>query len=182
MTQNEQINKQLNEEYDKFLYSKYEGSVKPPKDIIELFKTAILAMPPFAHKINFHKVKAIATTKYEDLTNGNLSDIIKVVLNTSLQKLYKSGIFMDMQAIKGKDYSVDELIKLSMERNVIISDAIHEDNSFIGIVDKCIAMDKFVLCYNNHVNDFRKKLEMKKATLESLSGGRNNGLRIIPQA
>jgi hypothetical protein len=154
MTQNEQINKQLNEEYDKFLYSKYEGSVKPPKDIIELFKTAILAMPPFAHKINFHKVKAIATTKYEDLTNGNLSDIIKVVLNTSLEKLYKTN---DLIGLKNED-------------------------SFLSIVDKCIAMDKFVLCYNNHVDDFRKKLEMKKATLESLSGARNNGLRIIPQA
>lgn len=150
MTQNEQINKQLNEEWDRFLNEVYDSKFPVPSSIIDLFKKSIMSMPPFAHKIRFNKVRAISVMKPEELTNGLLQDIIKVILNTSLQKLYNN-------------------------------DGIHEED-FFRIIENQIQLEKFVLCYNNHVDDFRKKLEMKKATLESLSGARNNGLRIIPQA
>lgn len=146
MTPKEQINKQLNDEYDTFLNSKYDGKIAPPYYIIDLFKKAILALPPYVHKISFRKVKVIAGMKVEELTNGLLQDIIKVVLNTSLDKLFS-----------GTDF-------------------------FNSVIDDYIEIEKFVLAYNNHVDDFRKKLEMKKATLESLSGARNNGMRVIPQA
>lgn len=151
MTPSEQITKQLNEEYDVFLNTKYEGQFAVPSFIIELFKKAIMAMPPFAHKINFNKVKAIVGMKPEELTNGLLQDVIKVVLNTSLEKLYGNSIVIN-------------------------------NDDFLRIVDRQIHLEKFVLSYNNHVADFKKKLEMKKATLESLSGIRKNGMRVIPQA
>ena len=146
MTQQEQINKQLDDEYDTFLNTKYSGKIAPPLYIIDLFKRAIISLPPYAHKINFRKVKVIASMKVEELTNGLLQDIIKVVLNTSLDKLFS-----------GNDF-------------------------FNSVIDDYIEIEKFVLAYNNHIDDYRKKLEMKKATLESLSGVRNNGMRVIPQA
>ena len=150
MTQQEQINKQLNEEYDNFLNEVYDSKFPVPSSLIDLFKKAIMSMPPFAHKIRFNKVRAISVMKTEELTNGLLQEMIKVILNTSLQKLYNN-------------------------------DGIHEED-FFRIIENQIQLEKFVLCYNNHVDDFRKKLEMRKATLESLSGARSNGLRIIPQA
>jgi hypothetical protein len=146
----EEINKQLNQEYDTFLNSLYTGKVDVPSFIVNLFKKAIMAMPPFAHKINFFKVKAIAKSKPEELTNGLLNDIVKVILNTPLEKLYSADI---------------------------------TGNDFYEIIDKHIELEKFVLAYNNHIDDFRKKLELKKATLESLTRNVNgNGLRVIPQA
>ena len=146
MLQQERINKQLNDDYDTFLNAKYTGKIAPPDYIIDLFKKAILALPPYAHKINFRKIKVIAGMKVEELTNGLLQDVIKVVLNTSLDKLFI-----------GNDF-------------------------FNSVIDDYIEMEKFVLAYNNHMDGFKKNLEMKKKTLESLSGVRNNGMSVIPQA
>lgn len=129
-----EINEQLNKEYECFIYSAYNGKVKPPKDIIELFKRAILSIPPFAHKILFTKVRAISTTKYVDLTNSDLNDIIKVVLNTTLEKLYPNEKFEVM-------------------------------------VEKQIKMDAFVISYNSHVEEFKKSLEQKKISLQSITNG-----------
>ena len=159
MTPSEQITKQLNDEYDVFLNTEYEGQIAVPSFIIDLFKKAILSMPPFAHKINFYRIKAIAGVKPEELTNGLLQDIIKVVLNTSLERL-------------NSEYSNALLIGLAKEK----------DEVFSRIIDKQIELEKFVLSYNNHMADFKKKLDIRKATLESLAGTRGNGLRIIPQA
>ena len=166
MTTAEQITKQLNEEYDSFLNLPYAGKIPPPSFIIDLFKKAIMAMPPYAHKINFRKVKVIAGMKVEELTNGLLQDVIKVVLNTSLDKLYGC-----VSMKKGKD------LEDAMEgRKSLLT------NNFCDVIEKQIEIEKFVLAYNNHVDGFKKKLEMKKVNLESLSGLRNNGMRIIPQA
>ena len=145
MTQQEQISKQLNDDFNVFFNAKYDGKIEVPSYLIDLFKKAIMALPPSAHKINFHKVKVIAGMKTEELTNGLLQDIIKVVLNTPLDKLFIG-------------------------------------NDFFNSINDYINIEKFVLAFNNHVDEFRKKLEMKKVRLESLSGARNNGMRVIPQA
>jgi hypothetical protein len=146
MSHQEEINKQLNEQYDVFLNSSYTGKVAVPSFIIESFKRAIMAMPPYAHKIDFHKVRAIGSMKPEDLTNGLISDAIKTILNVSPEKLYPTL-------------------------------------SFDAAVDKHIIVERFIIAFNKHIDDFRKGLESKKATLESLTKNMlGNGLRIIPQA
>jgi hypothetical protein len=146
MTNQGEINKQLNEEYDKFLVLPYAGKVAVPDFIIDLFKKSIMAMPPFAHKINFHKIKAIAGMRPGELTNGLLSDVVKVILNVPMEKLYP-------------------------------------DSHFYSAVNLHIEVEKFILAFNKHIDDFRKGLETKKATLESLTKNiSGNGLRIIPQA
>lgn len=189
MSNQEQIKKQLNEQLDVFLNTKYAGKVAPPENIIELFETAIMVLPPFAHQLNFYKVKAIATTKYEDLTNGNLNDVVKVILNTPLEKLYKDNdLSFSMNRVVDKKYTIDQADELVNEMNMILDCSmqkgiiVKDSDKFLSIIDKCIAMDKFVLAYNAHVESFQKSLQAKKVMLESLSSPRTNGMRIIPQA
>jgi hypothetical protein len=141
MTDAEKIQQQLNDEYDKFIRTKYNAKVKPPDDLVELFKKAILAMPAYAHKLNFNKVKVIANSRIEDLDNGMMNDIVKVVLNAPLEKIY------------GDD--------------------------FYTAINKHLQVEKFIIDYNAHVDEFQKRLKMKKATLESLSIKPTNGMRII---
>ena len=105
------IEKQLKQDYDKFVNSVYEGKV--PAGIIEQFKRSILYMPPFFHKISFYKVKAIADKTEEQLTYSDLSDIIKVVLNTPLATSLEVGIYDFDEAVE-KSIIID---KFAMEFN-----------------------------------------------------------------
>lgn len=141
MTTEQQITTQLNDDYDKFQNGIYDGKVEVPENMIELFKVGILALPPSAHKINFIKVKVISAMKEKELTNALISDVIKVILNTPLEKLF------------GGDYD--------------------------RIIDRYINFEKFVIAYNKHVDEFRKKLEMRRATLNSLSVQNRSPLHII---
>ena len=88
MTTAEQIEKQLNDEFQKFSNGIYSGKLEVPKNIIEIFKKGVMSIPPFAHKINFNKVKVIASKKVEELTYADLNDVIKLVLNTPLNSVY----------------------------------------------------------------------------------------------
>lgn len=88
MNAQQQIDQQLNDEYNKFYETKYDGKPYVPEEFIELFKKSIISVPPFAHKINFHKIKSISQKKVEMLTFGDLHEMIKVILNTPLGKLY----------------------------------------------------------------------------------------------
>lgn len=85
MTEQE-INDRLTKDYDGFMDGIYEGDV--PDNILDLFEKAIMALPPFAHQINFYNVKNIISKKPEQLSNSDINDIIKVVLNVSLERLY----------------------------------------------------------------------------------------------
>jgi len=141
MTAEQQITAQLNEDYDKFQNGIYDGKVEVPENTIELFKTGILALPPSAHKINFIKVNVISNMVEKELTNALISDVIKVILNTPLEKLFVGN--------------------------------------YNKIIDRYTKFEKFVIAYNQHVDEFRKKLEMRKATLNSLSNQNRSPLHII---
>lgn len=127
MTEQE-INNQLNDEYDKFLYEKYSGKVSVPLNILELFKTAIVYIPSFAHKITYTKVKAISTTQVGKLTNTDLNDIVKVVLNTPMRELYpdlsfekitEKGIEMDKFVVSYNASVEDFKQKLNQKKEVL---------------------------------------------------------------
>lgn len=83
-----EVKEQINSDYDEFLNKPYSGHISIPENIIEVFKKCIMALPPFAHQINFNKIKSIATKDVKALTYSDLQCIIKVVLNTPLEKLY----------------------------------------------------------------------------------------------
>lgn len=88
-----QIETQINQDYEKFYNDIYKSEIPTPENFIELFKKAIIALPSFAHKINFHKVQVIASKKVEQLTVGDVHEIVKVVLNVPLEKLYEGHTF-----------------------------------------------------------------------------------------
>lgn len=142
MTSVPQVDKQLQEEFDKFSNALYSGKISVPTNLIELFKIGIMKMPPFGHKINFNKVKVLGSKKIKELSNGDINDLIKVVVNTKLEEL-----FLD----------------------------------FPEAVDSMIKLEKFILSYNQHIDEFQIQLQQKKTLLLSLSGSsvRNNGLKII---
>lgn len=137
MTTDQQVTAELNNTYDKFQNGIYDGKVEIPENIISLFKAGILALSSFSHKINFGKVNVISKMQIGELTNFLLSDIVKVILNTPIEKLYP-------------------------------------DLEFEDAIKEHINLEKFILAYNVHIDDFRKKLEMKKATLDSLTRLPNN--------
>lgn len=131
MTNQQVVDKQIEAEYDKFYNSVYAGKVDVPSDILEKFKKGIMSIPPFAHKINFLKIKNVASKSPNQLTNGDLNEVVKIILSTVPSIFYASF----NEATKGN-----------------------------------IEFEKFVLCYNDFIDDFTKSLQMKKATLMELSG------------
>lgn len=142
MTPAQQVDKQLQSDFDKFYNSAYAGKVEVPKDILAKFKTAIMSLPVQSHKINSNKIKAIAEKKVAQLSCGDINDVIKVIVNTPPEKMYADF-----------DKAVDGMIKF----------------------------EKFILCYNEFIDEFQKKLEMKRATLMSLSGANvsKSSMRIL---
>lgn len=89
MNTKQQVEQQINQDYDKFVNGSYSGEVTVPINIIKIFMKAILAMPPFAHRINFLKVKSISNKEVKQLLVSDLNDIMKVLLNTPPEKLYE---------------------------------------------------------------------------------------------
>ncbi len=92
----QQIDKQVQDDLDKFYNSEYAGKVEIPDNIIELFKKGYMAMPSFAHKVLGLKVKALASRQPKELLNGDVKDIVKIIMNVSPDKLY--GNFEDAVA------------------------------------------------------------------------------------
>ena len=126
-----QVEKQLQEEFEKFNNKPYSGKVSLPVNIIELFHIGIMGMPAFYHKIQFSKVKMLLGKELNSITNGDISDLIKVIVNTPIERFYDN---------------IDEA------------------------VEKMIKLEKFILSYNQMVEEFKGQLEMKRTTLMDLSG------------
>lgn len=83
-----EVEQQIKYDYQKFLDEPYNRNV--PENILDLFEKAIMVLPPFFHKVQFTKVKSIINKTPETLTNSDLNEVIKVVVNCSLQQLYDS--------------------------------------------------------------------------------------------
>lgn len=143
-TAQEEVQSQLSRDYDNFLSSVYVSKVGIPKNLIEAFKIGIMMIGSFNHKINFNKVKIIASSKIEDLRVGEINEIIRVVMNVPPERIYKD---------------------------------------FKSAVEGNIALEKLVVEYNETIENFKKQLDLKKVTLESLAGGvmqkNNSSLRLI---
>lgn len=88
MTTEQQIDQQLNDEYNKFMNSKYEGKVEVPENFIDVFKKSVMALAPQFHQININKLHVIANTNDEDLTIDHIHAANKMILNTPFEKIY----------------------------------------------------------------------------------------------
>ena len=90
MDARKQANEQIKAEYDKFYNGIYDGKVPVPLNFVELFKKGIMNMSAFSHKIFASKIKVIASRLPEELTNGDLNLVIKVIVNVEMKHLYSS--------------------------------------------------------------------------------------------
>lgn len=153
------IEQQINSELEKFKNEVYNGKVEIPSNILDLFRRGILSLAPQSHGILASKLKALYTRKISEITNGELSDIIKIIVNTPFGKMYANTF-----PLQTRDYIPPADIKANFEE----------------ALNKHIAFEKFVLCYNQHINDFQEKLKAKRATLQALSKGvHGNGLHRV---
>lgn len=135
MNTSEQIEQQLKGEFDNFYNEVHKGAIPVPSNILELFKKAVMALAPHFHQVHASKIRVIASKTVPELTNGDIHDITKLVINTPLEKMY---------------------------------------GSFDEAISAHIRYEKFILSFNKYVDEFNEKLRMRKATLENLSGIRNN--------
>lgn len=86
--QENEINQQLQKDHERFLAEPYNKNV--PENILDLFEKSIMVLPPQVHGISFHKVKSIISKTPEQLSNSDIADVLKIVLNVSLERLYDS--------------------------------------------------------------------------------------------
>jgi len=133
------IQQQINDELFKFQHETYEGYI--PEDILDRFIDGVFSLPPQSHGLSARKIKSIHERKVEELTNGELQEIIKVIFNVPLEKS------VDILGVK-------------------------------GALEKQIEFEDFVTKYHHSIDEFQKKMQMKKATLQSLSHAGGNGIRI----
>lgn len=132
MDARKQANEQIQADYDRFYNAIYNGKVPVPLNFVELFKKGIMEMSSFSHKIFASKIKVIASKLPGELTNGDVSLVIKVISNVEQKYFY---------------------------------------SSFKESVEDTIVIQKFTLCYNQHVEDFQKEQEMKRVRLLDLATG-----------
>lgn len=145
------IEQQINSELEKFKNEVYNGKVEIPSNILDLFRRGILALAPQSHGILASKLKALYTRKISEITNGELSDIIKIIVNTPFGKMYKNKLYAEDRKYMTLPSSVQ--------------------SNFESVLDSHIKFERFILAYNQHINDFQEKLKAKKATLQALSKG-----------
>jgi hypothetical protein len=88
MTAQQNVDKQLQNDHEKFINSIYSGNVPVPVNILEIFRIGIMAMAPFQHRIQALRIKSILSKNLDELSNGDLNEIIKVVVNVPLQMVY----------------------------------------------------------------------------------------------
>lgn len=88
MIKAEQVEKQLQEDFEKFQNLLYLGKIDVPKDIVAIFKKGIMSLAPHFHQVLGRRIKNIASKKPLELTNSDIHVIVKVIVNTPIEKLY----------------------------------------------------------------------------------------------
>ena len=87
MTHESEINKQIQERYDKLRNMIYDGPPLP-SGLIEKFKVGIMLIPPAHHKFNMLRVKELINKKESELTWLEAGMVINFVQEIEPQKLF----------------------------------------------------------------------------------------------
>jgi len=88
MTNEQDINNQIQKEYDTFNSSPYSGEPVLPKDLLERFSKAIFKLPPSSHRHSTELVKKILGKKLKDLNNMDVPVILNTITLAPLSDLY----------------------------------------------------------------------------------------------
>lgn len=92
MTHENEIDKKMNEEFEEFRQMKYTGSVPPPRDLLDLFKKALMEIPYDYHKLNMVKVREIVELKdVSDLTLMNIGVVTNFLHKVPPKSLFGSA-------------------------------------------------------------------------------------------
>lgn len=89
MTTEQEINKQIQEEYNKYRDAPYDG-VPLPEEIIRLFKKAMMVVPYDDHKFNMVRVKEICEKGVKDLTWLEAGMVINFMQKVIPEKVFSS--------------------------------------------------------------------------------------------
>jgi len=106
----QEIERKIQEEFTAFNDSIYSG--KLPKQFIEKFKKAAMAVPQKVHLMSTKKIKEIATKKEGKLTNLDFAYAANLISSVSWEKMYSS---FD-EAVKEHQLIED----LKMDYNVLV--------------------------------------------------------------
>lgn len=90
-----EIDAQIMGEYQKFENAIHKGVLDVPHNIVTLFINGCMALAHNSHKIHATRIKVIANTPYDELTNGDIQEVIKIIINTPPEKLYPISNFLE---------------------------------------------------------------------------------------
>ncbi len=82
----QQINKQIQQDWTEFQSSKFEGNL--PKDFMKKVKLAVMAVPPFAHKFQIAQLEGMIRRGEDEMTIVDVEVAVKLLLNVAPKELY----------------------------------------------------------------------------------------------
>lgn len=115
MTEKE-INQQIEQEYSKFNSATYEGEL--PKDLINIFKKALLGLSPNTHKMTVKTIQSIVTKKVGDLKFIEVGTIINTILEAPLSTIAEdfNAALKTLQSIENVRIDFNLKVKDAQER------------------------------------------------------------------
>jgi len=126
MSTKEQIEQQLKSEFDKFYNEPHKGTIPVPANILELFKKSFMALAPHFHQVHATKVRVLANKLVSELSNGDINDMVKLIINTPMEKLYEgfdeavhSHIQLEKFILSFNKYVDDFNAKLRMKQTTL---------------------------------------------------------------
>lgn len=88
MTTAADLQKQFVKEVNEFNAKVYDGNV--PKNFMEIFKKAFMALPPSLHKYDMTFAKKLVSKRYNEISFLELGGMINMIYDTPFEKLYDS--------------------------------------------------------------------------------------------
>lgn len=139
-----QIEQQLNSEFNDFYNKLYDGKIDIPYNLLDIFKKGVMALAPQFHKINANKLDVIAHKKITELSYGDLKDVVTIILNTPFDKIYNDFNEAMESHLKIQKFiicynaSVDEFEKKLQQKKVVLTDLtrnVHPNGGNMKIVN-----------------------------------------------
>jgi hypothetical protein len=88
MSVQNQVERQLQDEFNKFNNAPYAGKGTIPANLVELFSVGYMGMPVFYHKIQALRVKSIIGKELDELNPSDINEIIKVIVNIPPERFF----------------------------------------------------------------------------------------------
>lgn len=84
-----EIDKKIAEEYNDFYVGVYDGSIPVPANLVDLFKKALMVVPPIAHQYPSARVRQMLDKPVEELSWVETGKMVNVIVEAPFHTLYK---------------------------------------------------------------------------------------------